>query len=313
MQLSNLKVKFFWGFLIYAAFSFLLTIWSFSLFRNTELLEETVSKLYGLENSSLSFLRMHETFLLQHTRHVDFFSGGKNELLEQQKVAYEQIDAQMSKIHQSLKKHQIPLTYALDSLQQQLHDYQQTFERLLEELQKRGAGNFGLEGKIENTANSIEQNISEPNALILFLALRKQEKEYVITQDSAYIQNWEQLLSSFQNIEKDKQQLLLLKEYSTAFRNLVRTINLLGFPHKRGISKRLVEQSYEIEHLLHSLRLRTELYKQNRGLKLRYITLVLITLSVIVTLLLGLSIPYIIKEVKREQIEKQASHSDKNV
>ena len=194
------------------------------------------------------------------------------------------------------------MTEHLDSLQYDLKSSTDLMKELARKIRLRGYKEYGLEGIMRKHIRELEM---QPKInTVLVLQLRRHEKDFINRLDTVSLNKWkenfEKLTQDIVNnkkykIEEKYKYLSLLRAYKDAFYHFVEVDYDIGYRQESGFTAKTNLKDQVI--LRHIDRLDTYSQKKKDSIltQLRVITVVLVTASVIASMLLSLSFPYIMK------------------
>jgi hypothetical protein len=194
------------------------------------------------------------------------------------------------------------MTEHLDSLQQDIKLSTGMMKELARKIRLRGYKNYGLEGIMREYIRELE---TQPKInTVLILQLRRHEKDFINRLDSVSVSEWkknfEKLTEEVVNdkehkLEEKYKYLSYLDAYKDAFYHFVEVDYDISYRQESGFTAQTNLKDQEI--LLHIDTLDTYSQKKKDSIltQLRFITVVLVTASVIASMLLSLAFPYIMK------------------
>jgi len=132
---------------------------------------------------------------------------------------------------------------AIDSIKWFLDEDESIMKSLTEAIQLRGFKDFGIEGKMRGYAHQLEQ--MKQIDLDKVLLLRRWEKDYMLRNDTTYIQRFEKVLQSLKNdYQYSKEITEILDNYWVSFRTIVNLDKIIGKKVNEGLNSRLQEHGY---------------------------------------------------------------------
>ncbi len=192
----------------------------------------------------------------------------------------------------------------LDSLQFEVALSADMMKELAQKIRLRGYKNYGLEGVMREYARQLENQNEIDIDLGLILQLRRHEKNFINRLDSVSLDKWKTNFKALtKQIVEDKnfkleqkyKYLAYLDAYRDSFLHFVKVDYDIGYRQESGFTAQTNLRDLLILKHIDKL----DIYSQNKKdytlVQLRFITVVLVTASVIASMLLSLSFPYIMK------------------
>ena len=226
----------------------------------TKKINSIVQQINMLNNNFLKDSKVISDFILIESKNPEFYSTGQSrQLMEHHKIK-ETITATLTTIHSDKKNRIFPIQPELGLLKMKLNEYNTLFDSLVYLTYKRGYGDFGLEGELNDCDSRLENTpfLSKPQ----LLQLRKSETAYFEWHDRKYLEAFRNTGSSFRaSVEKDlsltaEQRHMLtgmLDNYFSAFERLVALDEKIGLTSNFNLLASLNMKSSEIETLFLTL------------------------------------------------------------
>jgi PAS domain S-box-containing protein len=222
----------------------------------TKKINSVVQQINVLNNNFLKDSKVISDFLLIESKNPEFYiTGQSRQLMEHYKIE-ETITATLNTIHSDEKNRIFPIQAELSLLKVKLNEYNTLFDSLVYLTYKRGYGDFGLEGELNDCDSRLEKT-SFLSKQYLFL-LRKSETAYFKWHDREYLESFRKTGSSLRaSVKKDlsltaeRRQMLtgLLDNYSGAFERLVALDEKIGLTGNINLHASINMKSSEIETL----------------------------------------------------------------
>ncbi len=146
---------------------------------NAELIDSSRTKMLELH-------RLESLFFYQEQRNIDFFSSGESVLLAQQTEQFSNIWQDLETMESLLVKNP-ELTPLFRSLEINLAKYQEIFSEIAGLLYSRGFQDNGLIGEMRSKVHELEEVVEGSNLQIDVLMLRRHEKDYIIRNQTQYV------------------------------------------------------------------------------------------------------------------------------
>jgi PAS domain S-box-containing protein len=199
-------------------------------------------------------------FLLIESKNPEFYSTGQSrQLMEHYKIK-ETITAELNTINSGEKNRIFPIQAQLDQLKVKLNDYNTLFDSLVYLTYKRGYGDFGLEGELNDCNSRLEKasSLSKP----LLLQVWKSETAYFRWHDRIYLDDFRKKGSGLlTSVKKDRSLpaeqrhmlMVLLENYYSAFERLVAIDERIGPSGSNNLHASINRKSGEMEILFLTL------------------------------------------------------------
>jgi hypothetical protein len=302
IKLKYPRQRIFIAFLIYTLLSFAVATLSFWLFRRVESINLLADKVHQLHIQIRNLSKLRSDFLLNEPINEEFYKTGNSRFLKEYVINQAQILISIDSIKKSPQSKKWNMTKHLDSLQDDLKSSTDMMKELARKIRLRGYKNYGLEGVMREYIRELE--IQPKINTVLILQLRRHEKDFINRLDTISLNEWKKNFEKITKevvsdkkieVENQYKYLSLLRAYKDAFNHFVEVDYDIGYRQEIGFTAKTNLKDQEI--LLHIDTL--DAYSQKKKdfilTQLRFITVVLVTASVIASMLLSLAFPYIMK------------------
>ncbi len=256
----SIKAKMAQAFLAFGLAIVLLFIASVWYFHQESRLNKVRAKISSTENNLLKTERLERDFLIYETRNLAFFSEGQSQFLNQRKKAIELIKKDLTELENIEEIKTEEVVRITQEIINKLLALDQSFDRLVSLIRKRGFKDTGLEGKMRQLIHEVER--SAPNLdLGKILTIRRHEKDFIIRKDTLYLQKVRLALKDLkdfanQNIN-DKEKIAnlnkQLKLYENTFEELVSTEIQIGLEPTQGLRSNIAQLSKSIDQSIEAL------------------------------------------------------------
>lgn len=302
IQLKYPRQRIFVAFLIYTLLSFAVATLSFWLFRRVESINILADRVHELHIHIRNLSKLRSDFLLSEPLNEEFYKTGDSRFLKEYVIYQVQILNVIDSIKNSPQAKKWKMTKNLDSLQQEVKSSTDMMKELARKIRLRGYKNYGLEGVMREYIHLLEAQTDINKVLVL--QLRRHEKDFINRLDSISLTEWKKNFEKLKEditINKKKQYnqkeiyLKYLEAYKESFFHFVEVDYEIGYRQKSGFTAQTNHKDQIILGHIDKLDTYTQKKKDSILIQLRFITVVVVTISVIASMLLGLSFPYIMK------------------
>jgi hypothetical protein len=302
IKLKYPRQRIFVAFLIYTLLSFAVATLSFWLFRRVESINLLADEVHKLHIRIHNLSKLRSDFLLNEPLNEEFYKTGESRFLKEYVVNQAQIINSIGSIKESPQAKKWNMNQNLDSLQSQVKSSTNMMKELARKIRLRGYKNYGLEGSMREYIRHLEV---QPNInIVLILQLRRYEKEFINRLDSISLDKWkknfgkltEDIVNNEKQILEEKYKYLsYLNAYKNAFNHFVKVNYEIGYRQESGFAAKTNLKDQGILRQIDKLDTYSQKKKDSILTQLRFITVVVVTISVIASMLLSLSFPYIMK------------------
>ncbi|WP_338790822.1 hypothetical protein V9L05_22045 (plasmid) [Bernardetia sp. Wsw4-3y2] len=301
IKLKYPRQRIFIAFLIYTLLSFAVATLSFWLFRRVESINLLADKVHELHIHIRNLSKLRSDFLLNEPLNEEFYKTGHSRFLKEYIVNQSQILGSINSIKTSPQAKKWNMTKNLDSLQYEVKLSTDMMKELARKIRLRGYKDYGLEGVMREYIRLLE--VQPHIDKVLVLQLRRHEKDFINRLDSISLNKWkknfetltENIVSNTYELEQKYKYLAYLNAYKDAFQHFVEVDYDIGYRQETGFTAQTNLKDQKILRRIDKL----DAYSQNKKdsilTQLRFITVVLVTTSVIASMLLSLAFPYIMK------------------
>jgi PAS domain S-box-containing protein len=260
-MIKSLRYRFLAWLLSFVLLTFVFVIPSIFIHQHkTKKINSVVQQMNVLNINFLKDSKVISDFLLIESKNPEFYiTGQSRQLMEHYKIK-ESIATTLKTIHSDEKNSILPIQPELDHLRVKLNEYNALFDSLVYLTYKRGYGDFGLEGELNDYDSRLERTSFLSKQRLL--ELRKSETAYFKWHDREYLDLFRITGSSLRaSVEKDRslkaeqRHMLtdLLENYYSAFERLVAVDEKIGLTGNINLHASINLKSREIETLFLTL------------------------------------------------------------
>ena len=302
IELKYPRQRIFVAFLVYTLLSFAVATLSFWLFRRVESINLLADEIHQLHVQIRNLSKLRSDFLLNEPLNEEFYKTGNSKFLKNYSVGQLQIINSIDSIKKSPQAKKWNMNQNLDSLQYEVKLSADMMKELARKIRLRGYKDYGLEGVMREYARQLENQTYMNKRLIL--QLRRHEKNFISRLDSVSLklwkQNFEKLIEEVveneeYTLKRKYNYLAYLNAYKEAFYHFVEIDYDVGYRQESGYTVQTNKKDQVILRHIEKLDDYSQKKKDSILIQLRFITVILVTASVIASMLLGLSFPYIMK------------------
>lgn len=246
----------------------LATVFTIALFIGSALLTahfERVST--SLMNTSLLIKDAELTMLTLRRNEKDFMARNELKYLEKFDKNYEKIDGYLAQAQQKIDQHQLEGGVLLEALNALFESYQSKFHLYVKQQETIGlTPSQGLLGELRSQVHSADEKIqssavSQPSLRAAMLALRRDEKDFMMRQDLKYVARFDdnmtyfsQALSGSSLSPQEKIEIAeLMSNYEAGFKALVEGYQSKGINHNSGLHGELRQVVKSTEQMFKEL------------------------------------------------------------
>ncbi|GAB4336558.1 MAG: hypothetical protein OHK0038_14840 [Flammeovirgaceae bacterium] len=208
----------------------------------TSKIQEIVSTLSDIDRNIQTVHKLEKDFFQDETINPVFYETGLSQYLVKRKSLVESTFALMKKLKKLEEKSKMGTAQDIEELSHHFTKYEDTFNRLVDLIEKRGFKDYGLEGKMRHYIHQIENSQSSFDRVLLLTA-RRHEKDYILRKDMKYVEKLKETLDLMHRdlekkvISKSEREKLfvMLAEYEESFEELVRADLEIGFDYQKGV------------------------------------------------------------------------------
>ncbi len=257
---KSIKAKMAQAFLAFGLAMLLLLLASMWYFHQESRLNKVRAKLSATENNLLRAERLERDFLIYETRNPDFFKEGQSYFLNQRKKAFERIKKDLNELENIEEIKTKEVVKITQNLLNKLLALDQSFDRLVGLIKKRGFKDKGLEGRMRQLIHQVEQDFPDLN-LGKILTIRRHEKDFIIRKDTLYLHKIQLALQDLKdfaskNINDEEKIDNLNKQlqiYESTFKELVSTEIQIGLEPTQGLRGNIAQLSKSIDASIETL------------------------------------------------------------
>ncbi|MFP4556079.1 MAG: ATP-binding protein [Bacteroidales bacterium] len=225
------------------------------------------------------------------TRRPELFIHDSTELLAQHHFLLQKLDESRNAIYKAHPIQSVGLLDEVSNIYRSISKYSETIEMILENVRYRGFKDFGIEGEMRGYIHKLETYPQLNQAEIL--SLRRHEKDYIIRNDTTYIEKLDKLTdkllldaskTNFDSPHDRDTVIYLLTSYRNTFQRMVQIDSLVGIGSSTGLKADLDQQIATIDDsftkILSAVHQKKNVYLQRLRLEYALFFLLLITIII---------------------------------
>lgn len=285
-------------FLLFSSISLVALIASAWFYSKKENVSSVVKGLDDIYILSLKDFKLQQDFLNYETTNPYYFKTNHSVIVDKQRVLEREIQTRFSILMSLQSIATINSTRAIDSIKIELKRCQGIFEKVKEQLVKRGYQDFGMEGEMRLHAHAL-MNLGEEIDQVQVLMLRRHEKDFIIRKENIYVDKFNLLIHDVRDeiehrasipLSRKKVILATIDNYAAAFNKLVFFEKTLGIRGQNGLIFLLSRKIYKIQNYFE-----TQKFLALRAEESIYIELnAIATMAMVLVLLLTLFLSYFV-------------------
>lgn len=171
--------------------------------------------------------RLTRDFINFGQRDVGFFASGHSEYLVKRTLSAQASYASLAELRGYADAELQP---SIDRIVAALDSYESAVDRLVHGLRERGFQDFGIVGTMRAAIHGLEADVEQPELLVHMLSLRRHEKDYIIRNQTQYID--------------------ALRSRAETFERAIRASSALGTADKASVTDRLWDYVATFEDLV---------------------------------------------------------------
>ncbi|MFA5975285.1 MAG: ATP-binding protein [Elusimicrobiota bacterium] len=212
----------------------------------------------------------------------EFFRTGQSRMVQKHQIAMVELQNHLSRIQ---KRGGLDRQKSLENLKNLLVAHQKRFNRFASLKREIGFETSGLAGKYRKASLAFEDLLQQSNKkslLIIYLQMRRHEKNYLLRQTPHYLQLveqlWHQLDSQISRLDKEKNGALLqyLQQYQKAWYSFLDFEVQIGRTEGEGLRKQMSQDGQELEKELQELLKMAEFDCQRARRNLQFMSVALL-------------------------------------
>lgn len=209
----------------------------------------TTQQLVEQLNTDVLMLRRHEK---------DFVMRAELRYQQRLNERMQIINEKASRLRQYLQQHGIAVE-PLERFSQLTSEYQKVFNSLVAQQQQLGlSAADGLQGRLRDSANTLEQQLSqadESQLQLMLLQLRRQEKDFLLRLDLRYVEGFNRDFATFTSLLQQSfpAGVNAANTYRDGFTGLVSGMQQLGLSETEGLTGQMRAAIHQTETSLKTL------------------------------------------------------------
>ena len=185
----------------------------------------------------------------------EYFKTGQSKYLAQHDVYLSEMRQNLMDLKKKGAYKDFGIEKEINNIDLELSKYETLFGLILDKVKVKGFREYGLEGKMAQYVYDLEK-MSAPIGIANVLVLRKHEKDFLLRNDTVYIQRLSAKVEDLKrtiwtndelSFEKKQTMNGLLQNYYLVFLQLVNITKEIGYKDEKGLSDLLNQSKYKIE------------------------------------------------------------------
>lgn len=312
--MKTIKSKLLIVYLLFTCITLSASIYCYTIYRAREYNAEVKDLIYVISSEILLLNKLELQFVAYDSKSSSFFDNNASKYVEK----HEKLFADVNKKIKSLELENISnvkITHNLNSLKIQLIHYNNDFHEFVAKVRERGFRDVGIEGLMRNRIHNIENLYEKSKDESLLLTIRRNEKDYFLRKDTAYLIKHEKNIGLFKNEIKldkglsDAEKKLFtewLEDYSYYFNKWVKIDQEIGIDQGIGLTEKMKAHNIHIEDILQTINSESDrsdevLSNNNKG--------ILIT-AIAVTFLLSVFLSFVFSYIFTKPIKELSEYID---
>ncbi|MFY8036007.1 MAG: sensor histidine kinase [Cyclobacteriaceae bacterium] len=288
LKLNSIRSRMLSGFLFLTLLIICVAAVSIYMLDRTNRIISLRSRISQLEITTLSLLKNDNDFFDLETINLSYFETRESAYLEKRDSLKNLIDRSTDEIIAQSKNGIVASLHQIDSA---LDEYNQKFQLLESLLYQKGFKDYGLEGQMRYHAHKLEEPHYQLD-LYKVLSLRRNEKDFFLRHELAYIQNVNQIAHDFinelrQNEAAQRMALFHLEQYIQRFNELAEIQIQIGLSSKDGLRSELNVLSDHLAQSYFSLSKYSDEVSIAAQMKVRVFFLLVVAGAVVFSLISG--------------------------
>lgn len=243
-----------------------------------------------LVSAHLEMRRHEKDFLARDTLNPVFFETGQSQYLDAFLEEHDEIDPILERIEAAeAAEADEEFTETVEEAHENLDVYAHEFLEVAEKYRERGMLGYGVVGELDGAGAGLQESVAGDSGLSMLAAdIRLQEKNYLITRDSAYHENALQDIAALRSgMETASLETAGLDAYTAAFGSLVKIDDEIGRTPDEGLmgSYRAAAHGFEVN----VAELHEDVEAEIGAATSTYIAIILVIAGVIVAFNFGVS------------------------
>lgn len=290
------KEKLFSGFFLYTVLSFLMAVVGFTCFLRMERLDKAVLQVNELHMLAMRTATQGQEFLLYEADEARFLQQGRSHMLEKHQRNVRALLSRLSQMRQDPGAWKEGISAELDTLDNLLLAYDDTYRRLVRNLAYRGGDAAGLEGYLRQLADSLGSR--RVLSSVSYLSLRLAEKEYLLRPRQHTLQRLQQELLKVEmalraGTPADRS---CLASYRRTLSKLASVHVHMGMRTKTGLSGKMLVQGQQMALLVERINKEAKERKEDLYRYLQAGVLIVVSCSVLLLAVLAASFSLVVAQ-----------------
>lgn len=295
------------SFLSVALLILLFLIVSFVLLEKGDSIRSQKSQIELLNKNIQALILKDKDFLLYSSRDESFYKAQGPDYFQIRKSRFNELDSITLSLAVNPIVKQFGVTSQIRKLDSLLLAYEYGMNRMVQSMRKRGYKDEGLEGEMRDAAHYCEEKLTGDNKILL-LQLRRNEKDYILRKEQAYIDkfyfNSVKLLENLSKMPTSTDSVkIALEKYKACFSEMVMIDQTIGNSIHDGLWAELRDLATLLEATSSVIVDKAEVYGTETLKNLRYLWV----LAALIFLIGSIGMAYWLTQLISKPIKKIAN------
>lgn len=232
---------------------------------------ENIKTLFFYDNILINDFFIHDLIS------SNFFESNKSRNISEHDSIFELISQEIEFITSQKAISKLDKDEKIEFINNQLVNYNQVFDSIVELSLKRGFKDYGFVGSMRKYAHILEELNHFDNAKLLML--RRHEKDYIIRGQEKYVylfqekkeQYLNQILHSSLSVSTKDTISIVLNLYEDSFLKVVVSDSILGIKDNTGLTKQLSEKRKKLEECIEIIIKDVDSYLKTKSKQLKFL------------------------------------------
>lgn len=226
----------FFGFLMIVSF---LALVDFLFEIREKRIERILDKLQQVKLNLQTAERDQYVFFKDEIINPDFHKSGKSAVLERREKLIQSITQDLQDLRSFGEINTSKVVQETSNLTRNLQLYEDKFAQIVQLSRQRGFKDYGTEGDMRKYIHEIEESNTTFDMAKL-LMIRRHEKDFILRKEKSYIEKLSKMVDLLAEEVQDQPRLSnLLRQYESAFKQLAKLEEQIGFNEDKGLKKEL--------------------------------------------------------------------------
>jgi len=309
--MKTIKSKLLLVYLLFTCITLSSSFYCYTIYRAREYNGEVKDLIHLISSEILLLNKLEMQFVAYDSKNNLFFEGAGSRYVERHQKLVIAVNKKLKELEQQDFLND-KIEQSLHQLKEELIHYNNDYLTFVSKVKDRGFRDRGIEGAMRSSIHNIENSYKKAVSESLLLTIRRNEKDYFLRKDTAYIAKHNDNVLLFRDQIKNDLQLSVaekklyiswLDDYFKFFSEWTKIDKEIGIDQDTGLTRKMKAHNAQFENILHDIHTesnRSDYVLSNNN---KAVLITAICVSVILSIILSVFFSYVFTKPIKELSE----------